>query len=81
MKMMRLLSNRARQNVTYMCQNSIAWSDQKYPVHRRTVKVLTDDEVELHGNARDTDIFLDIRLDECKVLRFLRLVDQILKIL
>ena len=69
MKMMRLLSSRARQNVTYLCKNSIAWSNKDSIIHDQTIKVLTDDEVELHGNARDTGIFLDVRKDECKVIR------------
>ena len=67
MKMMRLLSSRARQNVTYLCQNSIAWSDSKNHISDKTMKVLTDDEVELYGYSKNTDINLTVVVDGCKV--------------
>ena len=67
LKMMRLLSNRARQNITYLCQNSIAWSNNEDVLSNNTVKVLTDDEVELHGHSKDTDVFLRVISDDCKV--------------
>ena len=67
MKMMRLLSSRARQNITYLCQNSIAWSSSKDVLSDKTIKVLTDDEIELHGHSKDIDVSLNIISDECKV--------------
>lgn len=67
MKMMRLLSSRARQNITYMCRNSMAWADSDNVINHNTIKVLTDNEVELHGHALDTGVFLNVVLDECKV--------------
>ena len=67
MKMMRLLSSRARQNITYLCQNSIAWSSSKDVLSDKTIKVLTDDEIELHGHSKDIDVSLNTISDECKV--------------
>ena len=67
MKMMRLLSSRARQNVTYLCQNSIAWSNSSDEIHENTIKVLTDDEIELHGHSKHSGVFLKVISDECQV--------------
>jgi len=66
MKMMRLLSSRARQNITYLCQNSIAWSNSSDEIHENTIKVLTDDEIELHGHSKHSGVFLKVISDECQ---------------
>ena len=54
MKMMKLLSNNARQTITYNCMNS-----------RAIVKLLSDNDIELHSQAKPS-MRPQVVLDQCK---------------
>ena len=67
MKMMKILSKNARQNITYLCRNSFAWKNNQDKTHRKTIKLLMDNEKEVHGRSKVHYMQPKIILDECKV--------------
>ena len=66
LKMMKLLSTRARQTVKYFCRNSHAWKKPSGKFIHKTVKFLTDNENEIHGHSRDAEVMPEVE-DDCKV--------------
>lgn len=67
MKVMKLFSTRARQEVKYFCKNSHAWFNSKGGMARKTVKFLTDNEYELHGHSVDMPLKPEVVSDGCQV--------------
>lgn len=63
---MRLLANRASQNITYHCKNSIAYLDEKTGRLNKAVVLQGSNDVELvaEGNSRFTYTVL---VDGCSV--------------
>ena len=66
LNIMKLFSRRAKQNITYNCRNSNAWKTVKNTIHK-TIKIRSDNDVDIHGLSKDKYIKPRIVLDECKV--------------
>lgn len=67
LKVMKLFSTRARQEVKYFCKNSHAWFNNKGGMARKTVKFLTDNEYELHGHSVDMPLKPEVVSDGCQI--------------
>jgi len=63
---LRLLSDRAKQSITYHCLNSTAWSQQGSGNYEHSIKLKADNGIEMHakGTRKYTPTIV---LDECKI--------------
>ena len=64
LEFVRLLHQKARQNVTYHCQNSVAWYNAKAKNHNMAIQFLGHNEFEFKSKKF---IPRDVPKDECKV--------------
>lgn len=71
---MRLLSNKASQNITYHCKNSVAYMDEQSGNLKKAVVLQGSNDVELRaeGNSRFTFTVLE---DGCTVSCFFFFLD------
>jgi hypothetical protein len=51
MAFLRLLSDRARQNITYHCRNSAAWFNKENSDYTHSIKIMGDNGIELHASS------------------------------
>jgi len=66
LEFLQLLSDRARQQITYHCKNSVAWPDGSSDDAAKSIKMLTINGLELH--AKSSNKFKPKVLgDDCKV--------------
>lgn len=66
LEFLQLLSDRARQQITYHCKNSVAWPDGSSDDAAKSIKMLTINGLELH--AKSSNKFKPkIVGDDCKV--------------
>lgn len=66
---LRLLSNHARQNITYHCLNSTAWFRQGSRNYEHSIRLKADNGIEIH--AKGTRKYKPtVVLDECQVRSF-----------
>ena len=63
---LQLLSNTAYQNITYLCQNSVAYFDESRNSHSKSVKLMTNDELELVALSGSAQLQYKALLDQCK---------------
>jgi len=66
LEFLQLLSDRARQQITYHCKNSVAWPDGSSDDAAKSIKMLTINGLELH--AKSSNKFKPKLLgDDCKI--------------
>ena len=66
LEFLQLLSDRARQQITYHCKNSVAWPNGNSEDSAKSIKMLTINGLELH--AKSSNKFKPKLLgDDCKV--------------
>ena len=68
---LRLLSNRARQNITYHCRNSAAWFNKENNGNTHSIKIMGDNGIEFHASSSNKFRPTIIR-DECHVSIYLK---------
>ena len=66
MTFLRLLSDRARQNITYHCRNSAAWFNKENSDYTHSIKIMGDNGIELHASSSNKFKPTIIR-DDCHV--------------
>ena len=65
---LRLLSDRARQTITYHCKNSIAWYDEQLKDVSKSIKIKTANGVIIHSSSSNK-FKPRIITDDCRVSR------------
>jgi len=71
LEFLQLLSDRARQQITYHCKNSVAWPDGSSDDAAKSIKMLTINGLELH--AKSSNKFKPKLLgDDCKVRGYIQ---------
>ena len=71
LEFLQLLSDRARQQITYHCKNSVAWPDGSSDDAAKSIKMLTINGLELH--AKSSNKFKPKLLgDDCKVRAYVQ---------
>lgn len=63
---LRLLSDHAKQSITYHCLNSSAWFKQSSGSYQHSIKLKADNGIEIHASGTKK-YAPTIVLDECKV--------------
>ena len=63
---LRLLSDRARQNITYHCKDSVAWYDQELDDVTKSLKIKTDNGVIIHSSSSNK-FKPSVLADNCRV--------------
>ena len=63
---LRLLSDHAKQSITYHCLNSTAWFKQSSGSYQHSIKLKADNGIEIHASGTKK-YAPTIVLDECKV--------------
>lgn len=48
---LRILSDRARQNITYHCRKSVAWYDKETDDYSHSIKIMGDNGIEFHASS------------------------------
>ncbi|CAG2174253.1 unnamed protein product [Oppiella nova] len=62
---LQLLSEHAVQNITYLCKNSVAFFDETKQTHRKAVKLMTYNDIELTADGNNMFTYQSIR-DGCQ---------------
>lgn len=65
LKFLQMLSNRAQQNVTYHCRNSVAYFDRTTKTHEKAIVFMASNDVELVPK-RPVKFQYSVLLDECQ---------------
>ncbi|CAH3190575.1 unnamed protein product, partial [Porites evermanni] len=63
---LRLLSDHAKQSITYHCLNSTAWFKQSSGSYQHSIKLKADNGIEIHASGTKK-YAPTIVLDECKI--------------
>jgi len=63
---LRLLSDRAKQTITYHCKNSVAWYNEKFKHYEHSIKLMGDNGIELHASSSNKFKPRILR-DDCRV--------------
>ena len=66
MTFLRLLSDRAKQTITYHCKNSVAWYNEESQDYEHSIKLMGDNGIELHASSSNKFKPRIVR-DDCRV--------------
>ena len=67
MKMLQILSENVRQNITYNCKNSHAMMRTEQKSYKHPLKLRLDSELEMFTHKRSTKVTATVISDECWV--------------